>query len=140
MAGAAHAGVYSDDLSKCLVKSATPSDQSAFMVWLFAAMSTHPDVKAYSAMTDAQREAVSRKAAELLVRLMAVDCHTETVAALKYEGENAISAGFNVFGQVAARGLLGNPAVAQDLSKMEAYVDKSKLEGLAAEAGLAAKK
>jgi hypothetical protein len=140
LAGATEAGVYSDDLSKCLVRSATPSDQTAFMVWLFAAMSVHPDVKAYSAMTDTQREAVSRRAAELLVRLMAVDCHNESVAALKYEGESALSAGFNVFGQVAARGLLGNAVVAQDLARMEGYVDKSKLEALATEAGIAAAK
>lgn len=135
--GAASAGVYSDDLAKCLVKAASPADVSVFMVWLFSAMTLQPDVAPYSSMTDAQRDAAAKKAAELLQRLMTEDCRKETVAAVKFEGPASIETGFNVFGQVAGRGLFSNPSVAAGMGRMQAYFDVSKLEALGREAGIA---
>jgi hypothetical protein len=137
VSGPARAGVYSDDLAKCLVKAASPTDVSVFVVWMFSAMTLQPDVKPYSSMTDAQRDEAGRRAAALLQRLMVVDCHTETVAAIKYEGVSSLETGFNVFGQVAGRGLIASPAVAANLQKMATYFDKPKFEALAKEAGLA---
>jgi len=134
--GAAQAGPYSDDLAKCLVKAASPADVSVFMVWLFSAMSLQPDVKPYTAMTDAQRDAASKKAAELMQRLMLVDCHAETVAAIKFEGAHSIETGFNVFGQAAGRGLFSSPEAAGYLGKMETYFDTAKFEALGKEAGV----
>ena len=134
--GQAQAGVYGDDLAKCLVKAASPADVSDFMVWLYSALSLEPVVKAYSSMTDAQRDAATKRAAELFQRMMVVDCRAETVAAVKYEGPSSLETGFRVFGEVAGRGLFGSPEVAASLQKMSSYVDKSKFEALAKEAGL----
>jgi len=136
-AGAARAGVYSDDLGKCLVRSATPADQSGFMVWLFAAMGAHPSVKAYSNMTEAQRTAATKRAAELMQRLLTVDCRKESVAAIRYEGQDGLGQSFSLLGQVAMRGLMGDPAVAKNLESLGTFVDKSSLEALATEAGVA---
>jgi len=138
LGGPARAGVYGDDLAKCLVRSASPSDVSAFMVWLYSAMSLEPSVKVYSSMTDAQRDAATKRAAELFQRMMVVDCRKETVAAVKYEGVGSLETGFRVFGEVAGRGLFGSPEVAQSMQKMSSYVDRSKFEALAKEAGLPA--
>lgn len=136
LCGAAQAGVYADDLSKCLVKSATPADQSLFMVWMFSALSLHPDVKAFTNLTDAKRDAISKDTANLLGRLMTVDCRKETVAAIKYEGPQAIEVGFRVFGEAAGRGLFNSPEVAASLAKMGTYFDSSKIEALGVEAGI----
>ena len=134
----AHAGVYTDELSKCLVKSATPADQSTLVVWIYGAMSLHPDVKPYSNMTDAQHEAVLKGGAMLVERLLTVDCKTETVTALKYEGGSAIETSFGVLGQVAMRSLMTDPNVAKAIDVTK-YLDKSKFENLDKSAQGAAK-
>jgi hypothetical protein len=133
----AHAGVYTDDLSRCLVKSTTPADQTGFMVWMFSAISQHPSVKRYSTITDAQRSEASKNAAQLMQRLMTVDCRAETVASLKYEGETAISSAFQVFGGAAMRGLMGDPEVAKEMDALGEYIDASKFEALIKDAGIA---
>ena len=68
---------------------------------------------------------------------MTEDCRKETVAAVKFEGPASIETGFNVFGQVAGRGLFSNPSVAAGMGRMQAYFDVSKLEALGREAGIA---
>ncbi len=135
--GLAHAGVYTDEMSKCLVRSATPQDQSDLVVWVFAAMSAHPSVKTYASMSETQREGITRKASALMERLLITSCRKETVEALKYEGSSAIEQSFGVLGQVAMRGLMGDPAVSQNFAKLGEYVDASKFEALAKEAGIA---
>ena len=136
LSGAAKAGVYGDDLAKCLVKSASPADQKDFVIWAFAAMSAHPSVQAYSKFTDEERTAANKRVAALYERLMTVDCRAETVAAVKYEGTSAIEQGFSLLGQVAFRALMGDPKVAQQFSDLQKYVDVKKFEALGAEAGV----
>ncbi|QUD86580.1 hypothetical protein [Phenylobacterium montanum] len=134
--GPARAGVYSDDLSKCLVKSSSASDQTALIAWMYLAMSAHPALKSYTTITDAQRQAADKTASELMQRLLIVDCHTESVAALKYEGTSTIETAFSVLGQVAMRGLIGDPAVAKEFAGLQKYVDKTKFSDLFKEAGV----
>jgi hypothetical protein len=129
------AGVYSDDMAKCLVKSMTPADQTAIMQWLFSAMALHPDMSGLTKITPEQHASYDRNAAELLERMMTVDCRKETVAAIKYEGNIAIEASFSTLGQVAMRGLMSNPAVAQGIGNLQKYGDKSKMEAVVKEAG-----
>jgi hypothetical protein len=133
---AARAGVYADDLTRCLVKSASPADQITFVAWAFSAMSAHPAVKSYSTLTDAQRVDLNKQVGHLYERLMTVDCRAQTVAAIKYEGNSAIEQGFSVLGQTAFRGLMGDPAVAAVFSSLPKYMDMKKFEALGAEAGV----
>jgi len=131
MSGAARAGVYTDELSKCLVTSTSSGDQIGFMVWAFTAMSAHPAVKAYSSVTDAQRETATRQAAQLMERLVTADCRKQTVAALKFEGNSAIEQAFSVLGQVAMRGLISDPAVTRNMASLPKYLDLQKFAALA---------
>ncbi len=130
----ASAGVYTDELSKCLVRSAGPADQTALIVWMFGAMSVHPDIEAYAKMTVAERQAVTKRASLIMQRLMTVDCRAETVAALKYEGGSAIEAAFSVLGGVAMRGLMGDAKVGQAMADLGTFGDPAAFEALAAEA------
>jgi hypothetical protein len=132
----AQAGVYSDDLSKCLVKSMSPSDQTAVVRWIFSAMALHPDVAPYAKLTPAQHDAFDQEASLLMQRLLTVDCRKETVEALKYEGPASFEASFSTLGQVAMRGLMGHPTVMQDMTKFGSYGDKSKIDDLYKEAGV----
>jgi hypothetical protein len=135
---AAQAGVYADDLSKCLVASSSPDDQKVFILWMFSALGSHPDVKGYMTMTDAQRKSINQNTGRLFERLVTVDCRKEGVAALKYEGNSAMEAAFSVFGQVATRGLLTNPEVTKSLSGMAQAIDMAKINVMLKEAGVTA--
>jgi hypothetical protein len=132
----ADAGVYADDLSKCLVSKSSQSDQDTFIRWVFAAMSSSPAVRSMSSITDAQFQQYNKSVADLFTRLLTSDCHDQTVAALKYEGENSLQGSFQVLGQAAFRGLLTSPDVQKHMSGLNDNVDKQKLEALSEEAGL----
>lgn len=132
----ANAGVYKDDLSRCLVKSATPTDRMNFLVWVFSAMSRHPAVEAYSNFSEAHRAAATKQAAGLMQRLMTVDCRSETVTAIKYEGGSAVEAAFGALGEAATRELLSDAAVAKGMASLTDYLDTAAFEKLSAEAGL----
>lgn len=135
----ASAGVYADDLGKCLVAKTSPADQKQLVIWIFAAMSAHPDVKQYSNFTDAQRAASMRGAGALLQRLLIEDCRAATVLALKNEGSGAIEPAFGVLGQVAMRGLMSHPDVETSMGELTAGIDNSKFEALMKEAGVPVK-
>ncbi len=121
------AGVYSDDLSRCLVESSTPSDKAVLVKWMFTSMALHPDVSEMSAVTESQRDSANKAAAEMFVKLTTETCLTQAKSAIKYEGAVAIQQGFQVFGQVAGQELFANPNVAQGLSGLEKHFDSEKL-------------
>jgi hypothetical protein len=122
------AGPYSDELAKCLVRSTTDSDKNYLVKWMFASAALHPEVKSIAAITDAQRDELNRNAARLFERLITDSCLTETQEALRFEGRVTIQSSFQVLGQVAARGLFSDPAVAKSMTDFSNYLDKQKLE------------
>jgi hypothetical protein len=119
------AGVYSDDLAKCLVSSTKPDDQLLFIQWMFSAISLHPAVQPLSSITSEQREELNRKAAEFFGRLVSEDCRSQAIDAIKYEGPTALGPAFNVLGQVAMRGLMSNPLVAKGMSELGTYIQQN---------------
>ena len=122
------AAPYTDELSKCLVKSTSDADRTLLVQWMFAMASLHPAVKSMSAMSEAQRTEITRGTAGVMEHLLTVSCRTETQQALKYEGTSAIEASFNVLGQVAGRELFSNPQVAAGLADLGKFVDEKKLK------------
>jgi hypothetical protein len=134
--GSASAGVYADDLAKCLVKSTTAADQTDLVAWVFAAMSLHPAVHGYASIDDGRRAEMDRKTAQLMQRLLTADCRKEAVDALKYEGTGTIETSFGVLGQVAMRGIMTDPGVEKGLSGLAANLDEEKLIALFGEAGI----
>lgn len=132
----ARAGVYTDDLAKCLVKSTSADDKKSLIFWVFSGMALHPDVRAYANISDARRSQGDKQVATLLQRVLTQDCRTETVASLKYEGAQAIESAFSVLGQVAMRGLMTDPDVAKGMASVGANLDEAKLEDLMKEAGM----
>ena len=133
---AAWAGPYTDDLSKCLVRSSTAGDQVSLVQWMFSAFALHPAVQPFASISQEQRSAMDHKMADLTQRLLLEDCRKETIDALKYEGGGAMEAAFQVLGQAAARGLMGDPHVAQGLQGLSMYFDKDRMAQLSKDAGL----
>lgn len=132
----AKAGIYTDDLSRCLVSKTTDQDKTQLVRWIFSAVSRNPAVKDLVTLSDAQRQQSTKAVAELFQRLLLDDCHKQTVDALKYEGPVAATQSFQVLGQVAARGLMSDPAVTKDVQSLTSYVDKPRWQALAKEAGV----
>ena len=135
-ASLAHAGVYADDLAKCLVKSSTAADQERLVVWVFTSVSAHPAVQPYARVTEAQQQDMNQQGARMFERLLTVDCRAESVAALKYEGTTALASSFSVLGQVAMRSLMSDPKVQHNMAGVAREIDKSKIEALGREAGV----
>jgi hypothetical protein len=138
-AGQAHAGVYGDDLSKCLVAKTTDADRQLLIQWIFSAMSVNPNLKGVVTVPEAQREATSKDAANLLETLLLTTCRESTTAALKYEGTNVIETSFGVLGQVAMRGLMSDPKVTGELERMGSYIHEDRWAQLAKETGIPVK-
>lgn len=134
LACGASAGVYSDDMGKCLVKSSSPEDQVMLVKWIFAAMSEHPAVKPMTKLTTDEREGYNRQAAALMQRLMTVDCRKETIAAMKNEGNSAIEAAFSLLGEVAMRGLMTDPQVQKGIEGLGKGLDEKAFKELTNEA------
>ncbi len=136
LAAPAAAGLYTDDLSRCLVAKATDADRIVFMRWMFGAIASHPAVAGMTTLTAAQHRQLNLDGAHLFERLMIVDCRPQVIAALKNEGSSAMEVSFQVLGQVAGRGLFNDPAVAEQTRGMATMVDPAKFAELGKEAGL----
>lgn len=119
----AYAGIYTDDLSRCLVSATSNQDRLDLVRWIFSAMSLHPAVQDLAAVQEAERLALTERLGQLTSRLLIEDCKAEAKEAVRYEGETAIQNSFQTLGEVAASELFANPAVAQGIGEIEKYFD-----------------
>jgi hypothetical protein len=126
----AYAGPFTDDMGKCLVRTATPDDKVLLVQWMFSTMTIHPDVKHMGQVSDAQRAQLNKKMGDLMVALLSERCPKESREAVKNEGMQAVESSFNLLGQVAAQALFTNPDVAAGLSEFAKGIDESKLKKL----------
>jgi len=118
------AGIYTDDLSRCLVESATSEDKITLVRWMFTSMALHPAIKDMANVNDSQRENANKEIAKLLVSLLTVKCLDVSKKAIKYDGTGAIQVSFSLLGQIAGKELFSNPDVAKALSALDEYIDK----------------
>jgi len=133
VSGAASAGVYTDQLSKCLVDSTTTEDRTMLVKWLFTAASVHPAISSLSTVTPADRYAANQVIGNLFVKLLTDSCRDSARTALKFEGAVTIQQSFQVLGQVAGMELFSNPQVAAVMADLDKHVDPAKLRALTEE-------
>lgn len=124
------AGVYTDDLSRCLVESTSKQDRLVLVKWIFSAASLHPAVRSVVTVSEEHLDQANKGIAELFMRLVTDSCRTETEKALKYEGESTLQASFQVLGQVAGQELFSSPEVGTAMTGMNKYLDEEKLRAL----------
>ena len=124
------AGMYTDDLSRCLVDSSTKEDRTALVQWIFAAISQNPSIAAYSKATDADIEKANAAVGSLFMRLLTETCVDKARKAVKYEGAVAIQGAFEVLGKVASSDLFSDPKVQAVMAALGKHVDNKKLEAL----------
>jgi hypothetical protein len=126
--GTGHAGVYSDDLGKCLVSASTAQEKQQLVQWIFFSISLNPAIKPYSNITQEQREASDRDMAKLLGKLLGESCTNETKQAVKYEGSTAFSTSFRLLGEVAGREMFSSPEVSAGAEAFTNYLDVKALQ------------
>lgn len=121
------AGPTVDQLSNCLVKSTTATDKKTVLQWTFVALSTHPDLKAYSNVTDVQKEQLDKNLATVLQRILVEQCSSQTKAVIAAEGVQAVGDSFQELGKITGEEILENPEVKSQLKGVLRYVDLNKL-------------
>jgi hypothetical protein len=132
-AAPALAGIYSDELGKCLVDSTTKDDRVDLMRWLFVAASHHPAVKPIASVSPAQQQESDKQAGALFMKLLTVSCKTQTQKALRGEGLVTIKLAFEVLGKLAGQELFSSPEVVGNLQGLAKYIDADKIKALASE-------
>lgn len=95
-------GIYTDDLSRCLVDSTSQDDRSTLVRWIFEAMSQHPTVASLTSVKPADLEEANKAVGALFMRLLTETCLQKAKDAVANEGPPAIQMSFQVLGQVAA--------------------------------------
>ncbi len=131
------AGVYSDDLGKCLVAAATDADRTAMARWLFVELARSLAVASMSSVTSEAREAIEKDFAAMVQRLSLHSCREQLVTGLKYEGPAVLSTSFNLWGQVAGAQLFRDPQTAAGLANFGKYFDAQAWGQVGKEAGVA---
>jgi len=126
----ATAGMYTDDLSRCLVESSTREDRTTLVQWVFAAISQNPALSAMSKTTDADIEKANAAVGALFMRLLTDVCADKAKKAIKYEGAVAIQGAFEILGKVATSDLFSDPKVQAVMAELNKHVDNKKLEAL----------
>ena len=121
------AGPTVDQLSDCLVKATTATDKTTVLQWTFAALSTHPDLKALSNVSDVQRTQLDQKFAQVLQRVIVEQCSAQTKAVIAAEGVQAVGDSFQELGRTTGEDIIKNPEVKKQLQGVLRYVDLNKL-------------
>jgi hypothetical protein len=134
-AAPASAGVYGDDVTRCVVKATSDADRLDLVRWIYAAMSLHPALKSMTNITAEQRAQFNQTMSTLVVRLLTKDCHKETVDAIKYEGAGFLESTFKSLGEIAMGGLTADPEVSKGFQEWASTMDPKVIETLATEAG-----
>lgn len=123
-------GPFADDLSKCLLQKTNETDKVQLMRWIFIAVSKHPDVNGFVSISKKESSLVNKNTALLIQDLVVNRCHDEAKKALKYEGDKAWAASFELLGGVAMSELMKNKKVNTYMEEMGNYFDGNELSNL----------
>ena len=124
------AGPFADDMAKCLVTSTNNRDRNKLLKWMFKIYSDHPEVSYMVDLSDREKKVIDKDVADLFTRLLSEDCLDESKKAQKYEGNTVFFNSFQILGQVASQGFIGNPDVQRSMKKVYELMDYEKLNYL----------
>lgn len=128
--GAARAGPYADEVTKCFLTKMSDTDRTAVVVWLFAEVSANPALKPMTNVTDAQRTEARKAFAALSQRLITGDCRAEAAAALRNEGGGVLIGTLGAVAQASIGSAMRDPAVIGNMQQIGQYFDTAKLAAI----------
>lgn len=121
------AGQYSDAAKSCISHSTTGKDRIDLAKWIFAIMSTHPEVRQMSIISTAESNGLNKNAGMVFNRLLLTDCKSEFAVLIKEEGPTAFSEAFSTFGELAMEELMQNPSVKNSFEAFTKHLDMKKI-------------
>ncbi|MFM2483317.1 hypothetical protein [Celerinatantimonas sp. YJH-8] len=128
VSSAATASPATSALTRCVADNTTGKDRKDLALWVFVAMSSHPEIKPYSKVTDTERDQIDKKLAVLATKLVTENCKEEAKAAIKSDGAASFRVAFGTLGRLAMQELMTNPDVRKSFSNYTKYIDKSKFD------------
>ena len=134
---AAHADIFTDDLTRCVVSSASDRDKATLARWTFAELTLNPALSDIAAIAPEKRTQLQRETVAILERITFTQCRPQSIAAFKSAGAGALQVAFEALGNLAGRELMANPVVLKDYSEgLARYMNKDGWEALGKEAGI----
>jgi hypothetical protein len=119
-----------DALAACLADSTTGKDRKDMARWVFAGMSTHPDIMSLSNVKPSDRKEMDKTLAALFTRLMTENCPGQAKIVLEKEGPKGFEAAFGIIGKLAMQELMSDPSVNASFSNFVQYLDKEKIDSV----------
>lgn len=110
-------------LSDCLLASVSAEDKRTLVMWIFAVMAQHPDVRPLTAIDAAAEERIGRAASAVFQRLITEQCAPQVRDVVRHSGTDAIGSSFQKLGEAAMESLLAHPDVANAIPGMLKYAD-----------------
>lgn len=127
LAAPAFASPTSDALGNCLVDKSTGRDRKDLARWIFVAVSSHPDMQDLFALSPQVRESANKSAADVIMRLVTVECVDQARASAAVDGGATWEKAFGKLGEVAMKELTTNPAVTTSFEDPVKYMDRAQL-------------
>lgn len=115
-------------LSDCLLASVSAEDKRTLVMWIFAVMAQHPDVRPLTAIDAAAEERIGRAASAVFQRLIAEQCAPQVREVVRRSGTDAIGSSFQKLGEAAMESLIAHPDVANAIPGMLKYADTAAFE------------
>lgn len=124
----ASAGPATDAMTTCLADNSTGKDRKDLARWIFVGIAAHPEIRELSSISQATRERMDQRVADIVTRLLTENCPEQARLALDSEGAAAFEAAFGSVGRLAMQELMSNKEVNTAFGAYEKYLDKAKFE------------
>ena len=117
----AKAGVYGDELTKCLVSSMDSKDKIKLAQWMGGAFTQHKAVASLVSVSPKKFLKITEEAGDVYLNLVFGVCLNETLNAIKYEGGAVFANSFKYVGQIVTRDLMLDADVQAAMNLLSVY-------------------
>jgi len=121
------AGIYVDDLTRCLISQTTTNDRTLLARWMVFSYAQHPANAGFVSSDLSKKDAVNATMAELVSRLLLVSCLEQVKKAIRFEGQSSLEQSFKALGEMAAVELMESPTVLETMNGFTTHLDEQKL-------------
>lgn len=124
------AGPATDSLAACLADNTTGRERKDMARWVYAAMSTHPELQGLSTVSDESRDELDKTIAAMFTKLLTENCPAEAKLTVKQDGIAGFQTAFGTIGQLAMQELMSNPKVSASTTNFAKYADQEKINAV----------
>jgi hypothetical protein len=117
--------IKAEALGRCLVNKTTGEDRVAIATWMLLAMASTPQLAGAATVEPGRKEQADRAMAQLLTRLMTIDCLNYSRAMFESESREAFHAAGVKLAQIAMNELLNNPQADAALGAYLGHVNEA---------------